>query len=165
VTTDFTILRTKNVFDAEPTWEDLADGNLPTRRAFSSVAVSPVDPETIYVGVLGFGTGDNGTGTGHIFKRVKVDDGYKWTDITGNLSDVPVNSIAIGPTYPTDVYVATDAGVWLATDGGKPNAKWTPYGQNLPHSAVLQLSLVRRGNGALVAATHGRGAWTIPTYH
>ena len=56
-----------------------------------------------------------------------------------------------------------DAEVWLTTDGGKENSNWIPYRQGLPHSAVLQLKMSTQGKQMLVAATHGRGVWSVPT--
>jgi hypothetical protein len=166
VTSDSTVQRTSDI-SGQPTWTDIGnhDPNLPTGRAYSSVAVSPSDPETIYLGVMGFGTGAVGSGTGHVFKRIKAAGGFRWINITGNLKDVPVNSIVVDPVATDDVYVATDAGVWLTTDGGKEDSAWIPYGDGLPHSAVLQLKMTTKGKRMLVAATHGRGAWAISPMH
>jgi hypothetical protein len=155
------IQMTDDLFAQPPVWTDIGDTNLPTGRAYSSVAVNPSDPDVIYLGVMGFGTG-YGSGMGHVFKGVKTAGVFKWTNITGNLRDVPVNSILVDPAATDDVYVATDAGVWLTRDGG---LNWAPYGADLPHSAVLQLKLSTQGQRLLVAATHGRGAWVIPPLH
>jgi hypothetical protein len=125
------------------------------------VAVSPSDPNIVYVGIMGFGTG-YGSGLGHVFKAVKINGAFQWRNITGNLRDVPVNSILIDPAAPGDIYVATDAGVWLSTNDG---ANWFPYGEGLPHPAVLQLKMATSKQRLIVAATHGRGAWAIPPLH
>ncbi|HXN78258.1 MAG TPA: hypothetical protein VN965_05740 [Candidatus Dormibacteraeota bacterium] len=64
----------------------------------------------------------------------------------------------IGP----DVYehgklvVATDFGVFTSANDG---ATWSRYGSKLPNVVVNQLT--QDPNGNLVAATHGRGVWTI----
>lgn len=164
VTSDSIVQEIDNILATQPAWTKISDKSLPTGRVYSSVAVSPTDSDTIYLGVMGFATGYGGTGTGHVFKRIKVNGTFRWINITGNLKDVPVNAILIDPIKPDNVYVATDADVWLTTDGGKENSIWIPYGHGLPHSAVMQLkvSSTNQGVQTLIAATHGRGAWTIP---
>ena len=158
VTNDSVVQRSLDILAPQPIWTDITGANLPTARTFSSVAVSPSDTETIYVGVMGFGTG-------HIFKRMKINDNFQWIDISGNLKDVPVNSILVDPASANDIYIATDAGVWLTTDGGKAGSTWIPYGNGLPHSAVLQLKMATGAKRQIVAATHGRGAWAISPLH
>jgi hypothetical protein len=161
VTSDSEVRMTDDILAQQPVWRDIGSVDLPTGRVYSSVAVSPSDPDTVYVGVMGFGTG-YGSGFGHVFKRAKTTSGFKWINITGNLKDVPVNSILVDPAATGDIYVATDAGVWLTTDDG---SHWSPYGEGLPHSAVTQLKISTSGQRLLVAATHGRGAWVLPPLH
>jgi ligand-binding sensor domain-containing protein len=52
--------------------------------------------------------------------------------------------------------VATDFGVFTSSNDG---VTWSRLGTNLPNVVVNQLVLDPKGN--LVAATHGRGVWTI----
>jgi ligand-binding sensor domain-containing protein len=52
--------------------------------------------------------------------------------------------------------VATDFGVYTSSNDG---TSWNRLGTNLPNVVVDQLTLDPNGN--LVAATHGRGVWTI----
>jgi hypothetical protein len=167
VTSDSMVQGTDDILSTHPIWTDIGDANLPTGRAYSSVAVSPADADIVYLGVMGFGLGYGGSGTGHVFKRLKTPDGFRWINISGNLKDVPVNSILVDPATPSDIYVGTDAGVWLTTDGGKEGSSWIPYGEKLPRSAVLQLKMSTHETGTrlLVAATHGRGAWVISPQH
>jgi photosystem II stability/assembly factor-like uncharacterized protein len=166
VTSDSVVQRTEDILSPQPKWTKLSDENgLPTGRAYSSITVSPSDRETMYVGVMGFATGYKGSGTGHVFKRVKVKGKFTWINITGNLKDVPVNSILVDSARNNDVYIATDAGVWVTTDGGKETSTWIPYGDGLPHSAIMQLKISTQGKRLLVAATHGRGAWAVPPIH
>jgi hypothetical protein len=54
------------------------------------------------------------------------------------------------------LYAATDLGVFRSSDNG---VSWTRFGSNLPNVVVDQLT--EDPNGNLVAATHGRGIWTI----
>ncbi len=52
--------------------------------------------------------------------------------------------------------VASDFGVFVSSNNG---ATWNTLGTNLPNVVVDQLTV--NPNGILVAATHGRGIWTI----
>jgi len=87
------------------------------------------------------------------------DGGETWEDVTGNLGEQSVNTIAIDPARPLDWYAGTDVGVWYTGNGG---ASWRPYGQGLPNAVVLDIE-IHPASSTLWAATHGRGAWQAPT--
>lgn len=154
---DGTLMMTANATAAQPGWAPI---NVPVAHACNpptpvgTLAVSPADPNTVYVGLQGLGTG------AHVYKS--TDGGSTFTDITGNLPDVPINSIVIDPNTPTNVYVADDVGVFASSDGGQANEVWSRLGTGLPAAAVLQIALTGGSTPSIVAATHGRGAWVIP---
>jgi len=52
--------------------------------------------------------------------------------------------------------VASDVGVFTSFNNG---GSWSTLGTNLPNVVVDQLTI--DPNGTIVAATHGRGIWTI----
>jgi ligand-binding sensor domain-containing protein len=129
---------------------------LPTGRGFGALSVNPENPLIVYLGVQGFGPG-------HLFWT--DDGGGRWSDVTpqfanaqGQLQqlDTPVNGILIDPNHVSDTYIATDIGVFVSTDGG---SHWRQYGSGLPRSAILGLKMASNRN--IVAATHGRGGWSI----
>jgi hypothetical protein len=101
-------------------------------------------------------TGDFSAGEGHVFET--NDGGATWTDISGNLPDIPGDDILI--TSSGKLVVASDVGVMVSTSlhGGT----WTRLGSNLPNVSVNDLQLIDGGT-KILAATHGRGLWTIPT--
>ncbi|MGH9467302.1 MAG: hypothetical protein ACRD1Y_08095 [Terriglobales bacterium] len=141
---------------APATWTSVVSAPLLDNYVYySSVAINPVNPNIVYIGVQDFGIP-------HVYKT--SDGGSTWTDISGNLPDAPVNWILIDPLGPnTNIYVASDVGVFVATDGGTANEQWMQVGQGLPDTAVLQLALSPASwpSRELVAATHGRGMWEI----
>lgn len=141
---------------AQPTWTEIQPPAVPFAGPVSAIAVSPVNPQTVYWG-LGF-VGSNA----ELFKS--TDGGQTSVSIAGDLPGVPINAIVIDPAAPNNIYVATDVGVFLATDGGTANEPWSRLGSNLPAAAVLSLVLTRSNdsNPVLLAGTHGRGAWSIP---
>lgn len=124
---------------------------LPNRTP-SKIAVHPTDANTAFVTFSGFTLS---TPTQHVYKT--TNGGTSWTNISGNLPDVPVNSIVLDPSAPTaEIIIGTDLGVYRTHDGG---TTWSPFNPGLPFSPVLDLKYTA-GSGVLVAATHGRGAWS-----
>jgi uncharacterized protein (TIGR03437 family) len=133
------------------TWKDISAG-LPL-RAITHIAVDPLDPATAYVTFSGFSTAT--TTPGHVFKT--PNHGQIWLDISGNLPNLPVSDLVIDPDVPGTLYIATDAGVMITTDGGNT---WSTLGSGLPKVVVSSLAL-HRPSRILRAATHGRSVWDI----
>ena len=93
---------------------------------------------------------------GHVFRT--INGGQTWTDISGNLPNLPVNTIALDPRFtPRPVYVGTDIGVYASTEQG---ASWIRFGAGLPNAQVADLKLNTTLN-ILAAGTHGRGVWEV----
>lgn len=132
-------------------WNDRSDG-LPF-RSVTHIAVDPVDAGTAYVTFSGFAAGS--AQPGHVYKT--SDRGVTWTDISGNLPDLPVNDLVIDPDLPQTLYIGTDAGVMVTTDSG---TTWSSLGQGLPKVVVTSLVMQRKSR-LLRTATHGRSVWDI----
>jgi photosystem II stability/assembly factor-like uncharacterized protein len=126
-------------------------------RYISGVRIDSANPTHAYLSLSGFsrkwmiGPGDD-PGVGHVFET--TNGGGLWADRSGNLPDVPMDDVVF--LGGTKLVVATDFGVFTSSDNG---ASWANLGTNLPNVVVDQLTLDPNGN--LVAATHGRGIWTI----
>lgn len=120
---------------------------------FRDIQVDPTDNLTAYVVRDRFGIG------GRVFRT--TNGGVNWTSISGNLPDIPANSIEIDPNnsgIADDVlYVGTDTGVYRSKDGG---ATWTVWATGMPNVSVFDLEINQSLN-ILMAGTHGRGAWQI----
>ncbi|MGH9518262.1 MAG: WD40/YVTN/BNR-like repeat-containing protein, partial [Terriglobales bacterium] len=101
---DGSISVTTDASAATPTWTQLSGAGGPV----SAIAVSPTDPNTVYWG-MGF--------IGQIASIFKTSAG-KTVDISGNLPGTPINAIVIDPANPSDIFIATDVGVFAAGDGG-----------------------------------------------
>ncbi len=133
------------------TWTNRSVGLPP--RVVTQVVVDPIDPATAYATFSGFvGTT---TTPGHVFKT--TDSGQNWTDLSGNLPDIPVNTIVVDPDIANALYIGTDAGVMVTTDAG---ATWSSLGNGMPKVVVHSLVL-HRASRTLRAATHGRSVWDI----
>jgi uncharacterized protein (TIGR03437 family) len=142
---------TNNALDSTPSWSDRSS-SLPS-RVLTQIVVDFADPATAYAAFSGFsGDFDN---KGHVFKT--TDAGADWTDISGNLPNLPVNNLVLDPDLPNTLYVATDLGVMVSQDGG---ATWSSLGMGLPKVVVHSLVL-HRPTRTLRAATYGRSVWDI----
>ena len=114
---------------------------------FRDLQVDPSDPLTAYAVRERFGGG-------HVFRT--TDGGAHWTDVSGNLPDLPGYTLAIDSRTNT-WYVGLDDGVYVSADQGNT---WDRFGAGLPHVQVRQLEL-NTDLGILAAGTHGRGVWEI----
>ena len=142
---------TRNV-GATATWTNIAAG-LPIRCA-TQITVDPTDPKIAYITFSGF-AGTTPTAKGHIYKTTTA--GSSWTDLSGNLPDIPVNDVVIDPDIANTLYAATDIGVYRSSDSG---VSWLPLGTGLPHAVVTGIKLHRLSR-TLRATTYGRGVWDL----
>lgn len=152
-TSNSRIETTRNALNAAgPTWTNATHGLPP--RTLTQIAPDAVDPTVAYAAFSGFsGITDN---QGHIFRT--TDAGSSWTDISGNLPNVPVDGIVPDPDIAGTLYAATDAGVMVSADGGNT---WNTLGSGLP-IVVVESLVLHRSARVLLAATHGRSVWEIP---
>lgn len=138
---------------ANPGWQRKDKLPLPNRP----VDAVWVDQSNSRFAVLGYGGFNSATPTtpGHVFKTTNA--GKKWVDISGNLPNMPVNSVIVDPSYSNTIYVGTDVGPFVTNDGGKT---WSALGSGFPIVSIWQLDL-DPANRVLAAGTHGRGAWRL----
>ena len=134
------------------TWHTVSSSVLPNRIP-TSFTLDPGDAANVVATFGGFSRHwIPSAGTGHVF--VSHNGGGTWTDVSGNLPDVPVESSI---QWHHLLVVGTDVGVF-ATSAAHPGS-WERLGQNLPGAPVAALTLTSEGN--LLVATHGRGIWEL----
>ena len=135
------------------TWHAVTASGLPNRYV-NSILVDPANAAHAYA-VYGAFTRRwiPDAGQGHLFET--KDGGAIWTNISGNLPDAPADDLLL---LNGTLVLATDVGVFVAS--ASTPTSWSRYGTGLPHAAVVDLS--PRPDGSILAATHGRGLWTIP---
>jgi uncharacterized repeat protein (TIGR01451 family) len=136
-----------------PTWTRVGAGVFPNRPV-NQIAVDRSDWRVAYIAFGGFGAATPGN-TGHVYAT--TDGGRTFKNVTSNLPDVPVNSVVIDPSDNRIIYVGTDVGTFVSTNGGN---KYNVLGTGMPKVATWQLDYDAT-NGVLAAGTHGRGAYTI----
>jgi hypothetical protein len=151
-----------------PTTNVVGGGQLPN-RFIGGVAVDP-NSHALFLAFNGYsrkwvagpGISTNpSAGVGHVF--MSTDKGVTWRNISGNLADVPLNSIKV--LRNGAVVAGSDLGVVYTPSA--TNGTWYRLGnaaagsaQALPLTVVNDLEVLPNGN--LYAATYGRGIWKIP---
>jgi len=146
----YTVANARSVWvtnDGAMTWTPCTTEGLPARKA-TMIAVDPNVPQRAALVVSGYGTG-------HVFRTTTA--GASWTDISGNLPDMPVNAVLFDPAQASHIYVGTDFGVFRTMNDG---VTWEPLNNGLPNVVVTDLRL-HPASRTLRAATYGRGMWEV----
>jgi len=136
-------------------WTEITSGfNSLPNRAITCIAVNPNDMNDVIVTV-------SGTNSGHVWHCTDVTSSSRfWQDISGNLPNIPVNSLVRHPNRPNDtLFVATDVGVFFTTDGGTSwvNATASLGLPNVQFNTLKYRPLLNM----LYAASWGRGIWGL----
>lgn len=126
----------------------------PRNGYLSSLTFDPVVPEIAYATYSSFGGR-------HVWRT--VDGGISWTAIDGTgagaLPDIPVHSLVVDPVNQARLYLGTDLGVFVTSNGGTTWAvEYSGFANVITES--LQLN-IRDGSTWLYAFTHGRGVWRV----
>jgi photosystem II stability/assembly factor-like uncharacterized protein len=132
-------------------WQETTAGLAPGKW-MSRVVASVYDMGTVYLTQNGKRDDDF---TPYVWKS--ADYGKTWTSIAAGIPVGPVNVIREDPINENILYVGTDMGAYVTTDGGKT---WMALGGNLATVYVHDLIVHPRDN-IIVIATHGRGMWAL----
>jgi hypothetical protein len=96
----------------------------------------------------------NGFSAGQkIFKT--TNRGESWTNITGNLPDLPLADIVAHPTNSNNLYLGTDFGCFKTTNGG---TTWNRWNIGMPNATIIsEMGLISNApQYFIVASTYGR---------
>lgn len=123
----------------------------------SSLVFDPQQREVAYATYSTFG-GD------HVWRS--ADGGATWQPIDGSgasrLPDIPVHALAVDPDDRRRLFVGTDLGLYVSTDGG---ATWASENAGFA-TVIVEALAISRGTATrpphLYAFTYGRGAWRVP---
>jgi hypothetical protein len=96
---------------------------------------------------------------GHVFRTINgLGGSATWTNLSGDLPDIPVNSLAIDPTkVPHVLYAGTDIGVFQSVNDG---ANWLYLTNGHPNVSVFGLDR-NPGTSQIISSTHGRGMFEL----
>ncbi|MEM7454984.1 MAG: hypothetical protein AAF456_11595 [Planctomycetota bacterium] len=132
-------------------WNEIVDG-LPEYKWVSRVEASAFNEGTVYMTMNGKRDNDF-----QVYVYRSDNYGETWEDISEGIPGGPVNVIREDPWDGDVLYVGTDMGVYVSTDRGD---SWNVLGKGIPITFVHDLAIQRREK-VMVAATHGRGMFTI----
>ncbi len=148
------------------TWVNVTGGNtvLPNRPVLD-VATSPTNPLIGYAAIGGFNE-NSPTTPGHVFQVTCTTNcaSFTWADKTGNLPNIPVDSILANPKYPQQVFAGTDFGLYFTNDITVATPTWLRFQAGLPNVMIWDMQY-DRGFTTLSVWTRSRGAyvWPLPT--
>ncbi len=152
---------------SQANWVNVTGGNaiLPNRPVLGIAldpSVAAANTPVGYAAVGGFNENTPGT-LGHVF-RVNCDANCAtpvWQNKSGNLPNIPVDSIIVNPNIPRQVFAGTDWGLYYTDDITAASPVWARFENKLPHSMIWDLQ-IDRGSSTLSVWTRGRGAYVWP---
>ncbi|MFK7848936.1 MAG: T9SS type A sorting domain-containing protein [Rhodothermales bacterium] len=123
----------------------------------SGLATHPSSPGTAYVLF-------SAPGAPKIFRT--TNSGAAWEDLSGfagavddvstnGFPDVAIHDLLVLPNLTNEIWAATEVGIFSSKDSGET---WAYADNGLPAVSVWRL---RHVEDEVVAATHGRGVWTV----
>lgn len=144
------LFRSDNVKDGSVQWTPLT-GLLISSSQITSIETSPIDENIVYI-----------VQQKRVFKS--VDKGYNWTEITGSLPDVQMNSIVYYRNSSEGLYLGTDIGIFYRD---AYMADWILFSNGFPAAGrVTELEIyydpTGPGGDVIRAGTYGRGLWESP---
>lgn len=149
------LLKTTNATSAAPAWTELdnnAAANPLPNRYITRIYAVPSTPNVVYVALGGFAY-DN--------LWVSYTGGNSFFSASGSgiysLPPAPIRAIVSHPQDAWRLYAGTDVGVFESEDGG---SSWYPVAAGPADVMIDELRFVL-GTNTLLAATHGRGLWTV----
>jgi hypothetical protein len=152
---------------SQANWVDVTGTNtvLPNRPVLG-IALDPSAPTanlaTGYAAMGGFNANTPST-PGHVFQVTCTANcaSFTWLDKSGNLPDIPVDSVIVNPNVPAQVFAGTDWGVYYTDNINAGSPTWFRFDNGMPHTMIWDLQ-IDRGASTLSAWTRGRGAWVSP---
>ncbi len=150
---DKKLFRTDNCNAQSSTWTDIS-ANLPENASINDLEAHPLNENIVFLA-----QGSN------LYKS--INKGLSWNEITGNLPNSSITSIAYYKNSNEGIYVSSDLGIfykdaflndWILFDNGFPvSARVT--------EVEIFYDTLNPQNDAIRASTYGRGLWGSDMYH
>jgi hypothetical protein len=152
---------------SQANWVDVTGNNtvLPMRPVLGIALDPTVSAANLPVGYAGVGGFNPNTPSspGHVFQVTCTADcgSFTWVNKTGNLPDIPVDSIIVNPNDAHQVYAGTDWGVYYTDDITVASPTWLRFENGISHAMVWDMQ-IDRGSTTLSVWTRSRGAYVYP---
>lgn len=158
------VLRLSSANTTNPTVMNTASIGVPANASISCIDVDPANPNHLVVTLSNYGVASVWEST---------NGGTTFTNIEGNLPDMPVRWAVIAPANAQlngaaggngGIILGTELGVWTTSATAGAATQWIPNNDGLANVRTDMLRY-RASDNTLVAATHGRGLFTstVPT--
>jgi hypothetical protein len=138
---------------SSPSVSDITGGSMPSGYV-SCIAVEDGDDDHLLVTFSNYSVSSVWEST---------DGGSNWTDVEGNLLDMPVRWALFSPIGGDSALIATELGVWSTTDLDGSSTSWATTNSGLANVRVDMLQL-RPADSMVIAATHGRGLFSSSNF-
>ncbi len=131
------------------TWEERSTG-FPYYQKVRSVTTSPTNTLIAYACMNGFSAGQK------IFKT--TDRGVTWTNITGDLPDIPISYVIPHPSLSNILFLGTEYGCFKTTNGG---TNWIRWNNGMPEANIIteMKGVSIDGKYYIYASSYGRSIW------
>lgn len=145
--------RCDNANAPSPSWTDKS-ANLPGGTMIKDIEIDPTNPDKVWIAQ-----------DQRIYES--LNGGDSWTDISGSLPQISLNTIICDKTNGNALYIGMDVGVYYK-DPGMPD--WEDFSVGLPNVEVTELEITygsenqpQENSNLLRAGTWGRGVWQSET--
>lgn len=88
-----------------------------------------------------------------------IDGGTNWTNVEGNLPDMPTRWAMFHPAHNKEVLLATELGVWSTDSLQGSSTVWAASNTGQANVSTVMFQY-RSSDGLVIAATHGRGLYS-----
>ena len=154
----------------QATWANVTGNNviLPNRPVLGIALDPTVGFSYLPVGYAAVGGFNANTPTtpGHLFQVTCTANcaSFTWLDKSGNLPDIPVDSVIVNPKWRQQVFAGTDWGLYYTDNIGAASPVWNRFDTGLPHAMIWDMQ-IDRGSTTLSVWTRSRGAyvWPLPS--
>ena len=151
-TTDGKIFVCDNLIGENDTWNEITpQGN--NECWVRRVVVDKNNPERIYACYSGYNN-DGIFPSKHVW--FTENGGETWSDISGDLPDVPVHTLLINPNDENNLFVGTETGVYETTNNGE---SWLKVTEGIPDYVPVDELVLQTETNKIFAFTHGRGVF------
>ena len=123
---------------------------IPDNISIRGVSMHPTNENIAIALINGFSEGNK------VF--ITTDKGVQWTNISGNLPNVPMGDLVLHPIDAGVYYLGTEMGCYKTTNGG---SNWFKWNDGMTQTAIVTEMKWYENNNDLyiIVCTYGRGIW------
>lgn len=143
------IIRVDGADGASPTGVDITGGSMPTGSQYMNCINTGSSDQYLVASYSNYGTNNI---------WVSSNGGTSWTNIDGDLPDIPVYWAMYHPDDNTKMIIATETGVWETDLINGGSTSWSPS-TTFPTARATMLKY-RSSDKTIAASSFGRGLWT-----